>query len=317
MNILVTGAAGFLGRSFTRHLVAAGHEVWAIDDMSAEHARWPFETPPERRRECDAGWWFTDGAFEWRADHWPTYFDRIYHFAAPVGGRMKIEYDQLYNADSLRLDMLMFRYAAKHARVAVYPSSSAVYGTVFQEDDGHTSLSEEMFIPNDGYWERPDSMYGFTKLAGEVLACTAAEYGLATLCIRPFSGYGEEQPLDYPMPAITARAARKENPLMVWGSGLQTRDFIHVTDVVGATEAMLDQGLHGYQALNIGTGIATSFREVARLAANIVGYAPTIKTDESKPVGVANRYADTERMRAVYTPKVSLEEGIELMVRSR
>lgn len=304
MKVLITGAAGFLGRSFLRYHLTAGDDVTAIDDFSAESALWPLGDRPYKALTIDAGAFFKE-----RTDS----FDLAYHFAAPVGGRVKIEGDPLYNADSLRLDSAFFRWAPGKVGTAVYPSSSAVYGVYYQSGAG-VALFEELFEPESSVWARPDEMYGFTKMAGEVLAAKAAQYELNTLCIRPFSGYGEEQSLDYPMPSICRRAARHEDPLVVWGQGTQTRDFIHVEDIVWGTQAALEAGVTGYRALNLGSGIPTSFIQVARMAAVAAGYDPVVVTDTDKPQGVTSRYANIERMFSIYLPRISLEEGIARMV---
>jgi len=79
------------------------------------------------------------------------------------------------------------------------------------------------------------------KLSGEYLAGFAAkEYGLDVIVYRPFSGYGEDQDLTYPFPSIVRRAVRRESPFVVWGSGKQLRDFIHIDDVVEAVFVTCD-----------------------------------------------------------------------------
>ncbi len=302
MKVLVAGGAGFLARHFLKHHLDAGDEVTAVDDLSGNGARWL----------GGSYWQHTTDVLDFFTKTTKT-FDVAYHFAAPVGGREKIENDPLYNAHSLALDEGFFRWAVGKIGTAVYPSSSAVYGVQYQEVDGGP-LGELLFDPTARGFARPDELYGFTKLAGEVLAEKASRYGLNTLCIRPFSGYGEGQSSDYPVPAICARAVRKEDPLVIWGSGNQTRDFIHVSDIVGATTALLDRGVTGYGAINLGSGVATSFVEVAEIAASIVGYEPNIDTDETKPEGVSARYCDPTRMLAVYQPKVSLREGLTRII---
>lgn len=299
MRVLVTGAAGFLGRHFTVHHVEAGDTVVAVDDFSSGRAAWA----PGRYEKSmlDAAAFFAASPL----DH----YDIAYHFAAPVGGRARIELDPLYNADSLRLDAAFFRWAPGNVGLAVYPSSSAVYPAAMQAEDG-IPLRESDFDPDKDWWGKPDEMYGFTKMAGEVLAVKAAKYGLSTLCLRPFSGYGEGQSEDYPVTAICKRALAHEDPLVVWGSGRQRRDFIHVSDIVGLVAAIAPVHASGYTAINVGSGTPTSFVEVARIAAGIAGYSPEIVTDESKPEGVSSRYCDPSRMNRLYTPKVSLTEGL-------
>jgi len=304
--VLITGAAGFLGRAFVRYHKNSGDDVIAIDDMSNPYSYW---THSACSTQIDAGEWFKRNREEFRSSS--PIVDIAYHFAASVGGRIAIENDPLFNADSLRLDAAFFQWALVHRpKVAVYPSSSAVYGVILQGEE-FCKLHESMFDANDPNWEKPDEIYGFTKLVGEVLAAKAAKaYGLDTLCIRPFSGYGEDQSIEYPVPSIARRAAARLDPLVIWGSGKQTRDFIHVSDIVGATIARIETGVTGYQTMNIGSGKGTSFNELALLFARIAKYEPVIRTDESKPVGVLNRVAEITRMQSYYTPEISLGDGM-------
>lgn len=300
MRVLITGAAGFLGRHFVRHHLEAGDEVLAVDDLSNASA------PPFPFIQLDA-------AEAFRLEPGP--FDWVYHFAAPVGGRTRIDGDPLFNADSLRLDSELFRAAARGLvtpdGVVVYPSSSAVYPVWAQTAENFYPLKEEMVDPAEVHWGAPDQMYGFTKLAGEYLAWKAAGYGVNTLCIRPFSGYGEGQSLDYPVPSLVYRALRGDDPIVVWGPGTQTRDFIHVEDLVRGTVARLESGVRGYRVLNLGSGMPTSFEQVAIMAADIVGYTPYILPQPDKPVGVMHRYCDPTEMLRYYTPRISLRDGLK------
>lgn len=300
-TVLITGAAGFLGSKFLDHYMMSPEDDYDI---------WPMDIKPGPNRVAmdyqDLGLWLED---------FDVPVDIAYHFAAPVGGREKIEGDPLYNADSLRLDSLFFRWAVKHAKTVVYPSSSAVYGTISQGENAGP-LHEDYFHPGHDVWEAPDEMYGFTKLAGERLAWSAAKYGLNTLCIRPFSGYGEGQSFDYPVPSIARRALRGENPLNVWGPGTQTRDFIHVSDLVAATLARLRSPIEGYAALNLGSGKQTSFNEVAKICAELCDYEPIIQNLMDKPVGVTHRFAGTDEMFKHYKPRVDLREGLTRVLRA-
>jgi len=298
-TVLVTGASGFLGSHFLDWLIrnkSDDLDLWCVD-LNPHPLGIPYD-------HQDLGLWLEDFDVD---------CDLVFHMAAPVGGREKIEGDPLYNADSLRLDSALFRWAVKHAKTVVYPSSSAVYGTVLQDADGQP-MFEGQFDPSGMTWLAPDEMYGFTKLAGEVLAWKSVAYGLNALCIRPFSGYGEGQSFEYPVPSIARRALHRENPLTVWGPGTQRRDFIHVDDLVAATMARLERPVEGYEALNLGSGRGTDFDEVARICAEVVGYSPHILHRVDKPVGVTSRVADVTRMRQFYEPKVGLREGLERVV---
>jgi UDP-glucose 4-epimerase len=312
VKTLITGAAGFLGRRFARFHNERGDTVHGLDDLSSQYAKW--ETGDNINNiSGDAGRFF-DG---WNEGIVSDY-DLVYHFAAPVGGREKIEGDPLFNADSLRLDSALFRWAAKFAERAtiIYPSSSAVYPVLLQDRTGEP-LSERQFHPERLEWGAPDQMYGFTKMAGEVLAWHAEKYGVNTLCIRPFSGYGEEQSLDYPVPSICQRVAKHQNPLTVWGSGQQARDFIHVADVVGATHARVEAGIDGYQSMNIGTGTPLEFNRLASMAARIEGYDASIENIEDKPQGVTRRFCDPTEMLKYYTPQVDLSNGLAMVIEAQ
>lgn len=306
MKVLVTGGAGFLGRWFVKHHIEAGDDVLAIDDLSNPHSYWTHKVEPYAHQEE-----LQEALSELKAT-----FDLAYHFAAPVGGREKISNDPMFNADSLRLDSLFFRWAVGKVGTVVYPSSSAVYPVALQEEGGQ-QLQEGMFSATNPNWLAPDEMYGFSKMCGEYLAHLASRYGLNTLCIRPFSGYGEGQSMEYPVPSIARRAINREDPITIWGPGSQRRDFVHVSDIVGATLARLSHGINGYQTMNIGSGWAASFDDIARICAGIVGYHPEIEHDETKPVGVMLRFADVKRMDGYYRePRVGLQDGLTRVIES-
>lgn len=298
MRVLITGASGFLGSWFLDHFLTAridkGDDIWFMD--IAPH---PKGFPIDQQ---DMETWLAE--FDEKVDV-------VLHFAAPVGGRMAIEHDPMFNADAFRLDSALFRWAVTHAETVVYPSSSAIYPTSLQSAREHLLLNEGYISPKNPNWSAPDELYGFTKLAGEFMAWKAAEkHGLNTLAIRPFSGYGPGQKFDYPVPSILRRAKLHEDPLTVWGSGDQTRDFVYVTDIVGATMARLEKGVEGYQVMNISSGVGVTFKQIAQNAAEIAGYKPEIVTDDGKPSGVMHRRGDPHRMLRYYQPEVNLLSGL-------
>lgn len=238
-------------------------------------------------------------------------FDDVFHFAAIVGGRSVIDGDPIKIALDLAIDAEFFHWVTIHkpARV-LYPSSSAAYPIELQSSINSVQLKEsDINFDNIG---KPDMTYGWAKLTGEYLAqTTAIKYGIHVACIRPFSGYGEDQDLAYPIPALAHRVANKSNPIEVWGNGLQGRDFVHIDDVIDAILLALDKISDG-SAVNIGSGTLTTFRSIIYLLSQIADYNPTLKCLIDKPVGVHSRYANISRAQSLlgWQPKISLEEGL-------
>jgi len=244
-------------------------------------------------------------------------FGDAFHFAAIIGGRATIDGNPMAVAVDLALDALCFNWAvnSKPERL-LYASSSAAYPVDLQGEDGAVALKESD-IQFGGRLGQPDMTYGWSKLTGEYLARIAHEhYGLHTACVRPFSGYGEEQDLTYPVPSIALRAAKHETPLTVWGSGLQGRDFVHIDDCVEAILRVL-AAVNDGSAVNIGSGKLINFREVAGLFAKLEGYDTEIKSLDDKPVGVHSRYADISLMKELldWEPTISIEEGFARVLR--
>jgi nucleoside-diphosphate-sugar epimerase len=323
MKVLITGGAGFVGRHFARRLVNDGNDVLLVDDLSTglPLEQWAFKpkkwVPSElgTLRLCigsvrdwlDFAHAFPDGKPT------PDHFDLIIHCAAIVGGRLKIEGDPLAVATDLAIDADFFHWCAqsKHKKTQIiYFSSSAVYPLELQTRAKYMKLNEHLLTFNTSRVSMPDMSYGWSKLSGEYLAKFAVEkYGLDVKIFRPFGGYGEDQSWDYPFPSIIRRVLVGENPVTVWGSGDQKRDFIHIDDVVEGVLATKDLMAPG-SVLNLGTGRATSFKELANMACDILKMPAKVLNDDTKPEGVFYRVCDNFNFHQLYEPKVTLEQGI-------
>lgn len=331
---LVSGACGFVGRNMVQRLAKTTKDkVFMVDDLSiGRHpSEWleGFNSKKQDDLEIldkEERLYFWKGDFRnllfymrenprYIQEKYGIEFERfadVFHFAAIVGGRMKIEGDPMMVALDLSIDAEFFYWITQHKPERVlYPSSSAAYPVSLQTTEGAIALSEGDidFKKNLG---TPDMTYGWSKLTGEFLAQIAAKhYGVPVVCIRPFSGYGEDQELSYPVPAIAARAAKKEDPFEVWGSGKQGRDFVHIEDVIDFIFVLLDNVKDG-SAYNIGSGRLTSFLELIEVFSEIAGYKPTIKPLLDKPVGVHSRYANMDLVDKTFgwKPRISLREGM-------
>lgn len=244
-------------------------------------------------------------------------FDRftdIFHFAAIVGGRAMIDGDPMMVALDLSIDAEFFHWVTRHRPERVlYPSSSAAYPIDLQTESDAIALKETDI--NFKKMGQPDMTYGWSKLTGEFLAQIAAShYGVKVTCIRPFSGYGEDQDLSYPVPAIALRVAKRESPIDVWGTGKQGRDFVHIDDVIDCILVAMDK-IHDGSAINIGMGRLTSFLEIIDVLTDIAGYKPPVRQLLDKPVGVHSRYSNMDyvKQKLGWEAKISLEEGMKRM----
>lgn len=287
MKILITGAAGFVGRHLIEHY--ADHDLTVIDPKL--HADSTVEN-------------FTAS----NTDH----FDLVYHCAAFVDGRKGIDGQPAFlHTYNTMLDAMIMTWAVRNKPGRfVYWSSSAAYPLHYQyfvDDIAKSPLPEDAIDFDDV--EPPEATYGLAKLHGEQMAQSLrAEVPVTVL--RPFSGYGQDQSGDYPFPTFIARAKAHEDPFTVWGDGMQVRDWIHISDVVSAAAIAAEEGVDG--PVNLCTGIGTTFDELATLCMDIAGYqAPIRHVDRGQGNGVDFRVGDPTLMHHIYVPKIPLADAVE------
>jgi nucleoside-diphosphate-sugar epimerase len=291
MKVLITGSAGFVGRHLQAACEARGDEVLAFDIKD------------------DGG----NALRFFREDRGKTRLDLVLHCAAYVRGRNGIDgrpaHLHTYNT---MLDASMFNWALRaHPGRVVYFSSSAAYPSWMQSShEAAVAPLGESLIDLDAL-QPPETSYGRVKLHGEQMAVDVRAAGVPVTVLRPFSGYGADQSLDYPFPSLIARARARENPITVWGSGDQVRDWIHIDDIVAATLKAADEGVDG--PVNLCTGIGTPFLGLAIMIGTLAGYGDEVNVacDTTKPAGVGYRVGDTTRLWEFYRPQVHLAEGIQ------
>jgi nucleoside-diphosphate-sugar epimerase len=285
MKILITGHLGFVGRSFLRYF-GDKHDIVGIDLKEGNDCRDFFK-------------------------HSVKQFDLIIHLAAIVGGRETIENEPLSVATDLSIDSEFFNWVikTKQHRV-VYFSSSAAYPVHLQNPTLKYHLKETDINLDD--IRLPDYTYGWAKLTGEYLSKFVREHKTKVYVFRPFSGYGEYQDLTYPFPAFLDRIKRKVSEFEIWGDGTQVRDFIHIDDIVETVMYVIDNDIQ-VDALNLGSGIATSFNDLAETMFKISKWYPNygIKHLLDKPIGVSYRVCNPTLMLSIFKPKYTLEERIE------
>jgi GDP-L-fucose synthase len=314
MNVLITGGAGFVGRHITKKLCDIGYDVTVVDNLISESAQHPKSwmkhlkpTRPFKFFEQDTRLFF---------NNCDEKFDLVIHLAAIVGGRLTIEFSPLQVAEDLSLDAQMFNWATKtKPGKIVFFSSSAAYPIKYQTREFYQSLKEDLINFNDDMIGKPDLTYGWAKLTGEYLAKLAYDRcGLNTVCFRPFSGYGEDQHLNYPFPSILQRVLNSDgqSPITVWGSGDQVRDFIYIDDCVDGMLQIMDKIDDG-SAVNLGSGIPTSFKDLIRSMNKVIhgNWDVEFNALMDKPEGVFYRSCDPSMMfEHGFKPTYTLEDGI-------
>lgn len=280
MKILITGHRGFVGSAFVKRLET--HDLTLIDIKDGNDAVDFFAKDDTR-------------------------FDLVIHCAATVGGRKTIDLAPYKLFNNFVLDSMLLQWCLKtNPKQVVYFSSSAAYPNKLQVPELKHRLKEADIDLNSV--QNPDpSVYGWSKLTGEMLISYS---GIENIHIfRPFSGYSEDQDLDYPFPSFINRARQKLDPFEIWGDGEQVRDWIHIDDIVEMVLVTV-ASTAGRQAWNICNGRATSFNELAQYVANEAGYSPQLDHRLDAPVGVQYRVGDPTKSHIIYVPQISLEEGI-------
>ena len=323
-----------MGRRLVHRLLSLGHDVWVVDDLSTGRhpdswlagttGRDPFPGG-QRYLLGDRSLTFIEGDLavillqqlgripNSAAVALPA-FDFVYALASVVGGRTKIDGDPIGVGIDLAIDAIFFLWLVRNkdrTGKVLYASSSAAYPVNLQKSEGHVALRESMIDFTTGELGQPDMTYGWSKLTGEYLSRLAAShYGMSIACVRPFSGYGEDQDLTYPVPAIAFRVARGDDPVTVWGTGEQGRDFVHIEDCITAMLAAIER-IHDGSGVNIGSGKLTTFLEVAATFVRLAGRTAAIRPSIGQPVGVQSRYCDPARMEQLleWKPTISMEEG--------
>ncbi|AHG02299.1 UDP-glucose 4-epimerase (plasmid) [Halostagnicola larsenii XH-48] len=290
-TVLVTGGAGFVGSHLVDAL-AADNDVRVLDDFSSGHrANLPDDVTviegdirdPIALQQAARG------------------VDLIFHEAALVSVTQSVDEPWTSNQTNLDATLLVLEQARQEDARVVLASSAAIYG-----HPAELPVSER--TPPD-----PTSPYGIQKLAIDQYARLYDElYGLPTVVLRYFNVYGPRQQGPYSGVISTfLEQARSGAPLTIDGDGEQTRDFVHVNDVVRANLLAATTDRTG-TAFNIGTGRSTTILELAKLVRGVTDSDSSIVHEPPRSGDVRHSRADISnaRQHLEFEPRISLEAGI-------
>ncbi len=342
-KVLVTGGAGFIGSFLVDALVKRGDTVRVYDALvpqvhgpqqavpgylnpAAEFVRGDVRDREALRRALDG-------------------IEVVFHLAATVGvgqSMYQIRYYTEMNTlgGATLLDLLAnIRHSVRKVIVA---SSMSIYGEGKYECAGcgvvYPRLRPEAQLqareweikcPYCGHEVRPlptdedkpllpTSIYAVTKRDHEeMFLCTGLAYGLPTVALRFFNVYGPRQALSNPYTGVMAIFSSRllnRQPPVIYEDGLQSRDFIHVSDIVQGMLLAMDRPEADYQVLNLGTGVPTSVLQIAEMLSQHLtnGEVRPVIRHQYRAGDIRHCYADPGKARRLlgFEPRVPLSEGM-------
>ncbi|OAQ54399.1 NAD-dependent epimerase [Natrinema mahii] len=294
-TVLVTGGAGFIGSHLVDALVPH-NEVRVLDNFTTGD---PAHLPDDVTViEGDVG---DPIALQEAARG----VDVIFHHAAVVSVTQSVDRPRQSNRTNLEAGLLVLEQARQEDARVVVASSAAVYGHPEELPVSETASTN------------PTSPYGVQKLALDEYARLYAElYDLPTVALRYFNVYGPRQRGPYSGVISTfLEQARADEPITIEGDGQQSRDFVHVSDVVRANLRAATTDAVG-EAYNVGTGERTTIRDLAETVRDATESSSSIAHREPRPGDIRHSGADTAKTARElgFEARVGLESGIRSLV---
>jgi len=311
MQILVTGAAGFIGADLSQKLLSLGHSVVGIDNLNDY-----YEVSLKRARLGEIQKHPSADAFVMQElDIYDRSamsslfekhkFDVVVHLAAQAGVRYSIENPQSY-IDSNLVGFGNILEGCRHSKVEhlVYASSSSVYGA-----NKNFPFSEKDRVDN------PVSLYAATKKANELMAHSYVDlYGFRCTGLRFFTVYG---PWGRPDMAPFRFASRmlKGEPIPVYNNGNMIRDFTYIDDITDGVIKIAESSQKDalYNVYNIGRGEPVQLMEFIELMAKHLGVEAKLNMMPMQDGDVPRTMADTNELQTIfdYQPSVSIDQGLK------
>ncbi len=345
-KILLTGGAGFIGTHLGSALVERGHQLRVLDILD------PQVHGADARRPA------TPGAEMIRGDLLDSEaltralkgVEVIFHQAAAVGvGQSMYEAAAYTRVNSLGTAMLMEKIATPDSRVekVIVASSMSIYGEGRYRCPACGPVAPEPRSRErlrSGKWEppcpvcgqdltplptdetkplHPTSVYAVTKRCQEeTVLVMGKSYGIPAVALRYFNVYGPGQALSNPYTGVAAIFSSRllnGNPPCMFEDGGQSRDFVHVSDIVQANLLAMEKSEADYQVLNVGTGMRTTLHDLVR---GLTRRLAPERTIVPKILGtfregdIRHCYADITRIRTRlgYEPTIPLEKGFDDLV---
>jgi UDP-glucose 4-epimerase len=299
VKILVTGGAGFIGSHVCEALLAQGHEVHALDNLSS--GRRENLDPRVKLHVLDIRSPEAQGLIL------SERYQAMAHLAAQMDVRRSVadpSFDAAVNIQGF-LNLLEGCRQAGTQRVVFSSTGGAIYG------------EQDVFPAPESHPTRPCSPYGVSKAAGELyLNYYAVQYGLSWCALRYANVYGPRQNPhgEAGVVAIFSERLLQGQPCTIFGEGKQTRDFVYVGDVARANALAMASTFNG--PINIGTGVETDVNRLYELLAQAAGVTTPALHAPKKPGEQMRSCIDFRRAHEVlgWKPEVPLAEGLRRTV---
>ncbi len=306
-SVLVTGGAGFIGSHVTDRLVKEGYVVRIIDNLSTGKLN-------NIQGHIDSGIVdFVEGDIRDFARVKKTLegIDVVVHLAALVSVPLSIENPDLTFDNNLMGTLNLLR-ASVNASVDrfLFISSCSVCG------------NPEVLPVTEEANTNPISPYAESKLIGERYCLGFNERKLLrSVALRFFNVYGPRQVMNDYSGVITRfinNIWNKQQPV-IYGDGMQTRDFVNVLDVAEAVLASIKNAHAEGQIFNIGSGKPTSINELAKTILDLSGSYSKVRHETNREGDIKDSYADISKAKRIlgYEPKVSLKDGLQSLLKER
>ena len=345
-NILITGGAGFIGSHLADALIARGHHVRILDNLHPQvHGE---GGQPPSYLHPQATFMHGDVTNPAQVEAALESVDVVFHMASRVGvAQSMYEIPDYVHTNTYGTAVLLNAVVARKQsiRKMIVPASMTSYG----EGTYRVPSSGEIVRPPlrneadvaDGVWElhtprgevlqpvptpesaqpNNNSVYSLTKHTQEEMTLMVCErYGIPAVALRYFNVYGPRQSLSNPYTGVAAiflSRIKNGKPPLVYEDGLQTRDFINVADVVRANILAMESDAADGHVYNVGTGIPTPIKQVAELAAKLLGadVKPQV-TGQFRKGDIRHCFADTTAIRRDlgFAPRITLEQGMAQLV---